>query len=105
MFGFISKKALKNYIEQVKVGNRASNLGQNHEQPISEKQKLENVYAQGYEDGTDNFYNAVCSKFNIERLRGVMDPMKKVKRKKKLKDSINHKTKMIEIIEEMLLSL
>ena len=66
MFGFISKKKLKAYIDGIKVGNRAENLGQKYP-PIDEQQKLRNVYAQGYEDGTDNFYNAVCSKFGIER--------------------------------------
>ena len=67
MFGFISKKKLKNYIEDVKRGNRAKTLGQNYDRPISEKQSETNIYAQGYEDGTDNFYNALCSKFKIKR--------------------------------------
>ena len=67
MFGFISKKKLKNYIEGVKRENRAKILGQNYDSPISEKQVKTNIYAQGYEDGTDNFYNALCSKFNIKR--------------------------------------
>lgn len=63
MLGFISKKKLKNYIEDVKRRNRAKILGQNYDSPISEKQKKTNIYAQGYEDGTDNFYNALYSKF------------------------------------------
>lgn len=67
MFGFISKKKLKNYIEAVKRRNRAEFLGQNYDRPISEEQKKKNLYAQGYEDGTDNFYNALCSEFNIKR--------------------------------------
>ncbi len=67
MFGFISKKKLKNYIEEVKRRNRAKILGQNYDSPISEEQKKKNLYAQGYEDGTDNFYNALCSEFNIKR--------------------------------------
>ena len=66
MFGFISKKKIKVYIDGIKAENRARNLGQEYP-PIDEKQKLRNAYAQGYEDGTDNFYNAVCSQFGIER--------------------------------------
>ena len=67
MFGFINKKKLKNYIEEVKRGNRAKILGQKYDSPISEEQQEKNLYAQGYEDGTDNFYNALCRKFNIRR--------------------------------------
>ena len=75
---FISKKKLKNYIEQLQADNRASKLGQNYDQPISEAQQdmnlyLQgyededmNLYLQGYEDGTDNFFNAVCEKFKIK---------------------------------------
>ena len=62
---FISKKKLKKYIEEIKDGNRASKMGQNYEQPISEEQKTKNLYLQGYEDGTDNLYNAVCYKFKV----------------------------------------
>lgn len=67
MFGLISKKELKKYIYEIKKGNRGEKLGQKYEQPISEVQRIKNIYAQGYEDGTDNFYNALCSKFNIKR--------------------------------------
>ena len=63
---FISKKKLKNYIEQLQADNRASKLGQNYDQPISEAQQDMNLYLQGYEDGTDNFFNAVCEKFKIK---------------------------------------
>ena len=62
---FISKKKFKKYIEEIKDGNRASKMGQNYEQPISEEQKTKNLYLQGYEDGTDNLYNAVCYKFKL----------------------------------------
>lgn len=61
---FISKKKLKKYIEGIKKENRARTM-QNYDHPISDKQKTRNVYWQGYEDGTDNFYNAVCAKFKI----------------------------------------
>ena len=67
MFGFISKRKLKKYISGIKTENRGINLGQKYDAPIDEKQKMRNIYAQGYEDGTDNFYNAICSKFNIKR--------------------------------------
>ena len=62
---FISKKKLKKYIEEIKDGNRASKMGQNYEQPISEEQKTKNLYLEGYEDGMDNLYNAVCYKFKL----------------------------------------
>lgn len=65
---FISKKKLQKYIEEIKKGNRARTM-QNYNHPISEKQQVSNAYWQGYEDGTDNFYNAVCAKFKIGRER------------------------------------
>jgi hypothetical protein len=64
---FIGKKKLAKYIKELKDGNRAENLGQKFTSPISEKQAHTNIYAQGYEDGTDNFFNAVCAKFKIGR--------------------------------------
>ena len=64
---FINKKKLQKYIEKIKSENRARNMGQNYDHPISEGQQKKNIYLQGYEDGTDNFYNAVCSKFKIKR--------------------------------------
>lgn len=67
MFGFISKKKLKKYIDNVKAGERANKNGQNYDRPISEEQQKKNIYLQGYEDGTNNFYNAVCAKFKIKR--------------------------------------
>ena len=62
---FISKKKLKKFIQTIKEENRASKMGQNYEHPISEEQKQKNLYLQGYEDGTDNFYNAVRAHFKI----------------------------------------
>lgn len=64
---FISKKKLKKYIEEIVIENRAKCLGQSYKDPILEEQQKKNIYAQGYEDGTDNFYNALCGKFNIKR--------------------------------------
>ncbi len=67
MFGFISKKKLQKYIKEIKDGNQKEKLYANYEQPISKKQQALNSYSQGYEDGTDNMYNALCSKFNLKR--------------------------------------
>lgn len=63
---FISKKKLAKYIKELKDGNRANILGQKYP-AATEEQKRKNIYAEGYEDGTDNFYNAVCAKFKIRR--------------------------------------
>ena len=67
MFGFISKKKLKKYMDILKEGNRACYHGQCYEMPLSLAQRDKNLYAQGYEDGTDNFFNALCGKFKIKR--------------------------------------
>ena len=64
---FISKKKLANYMKEIKDRNRKINLGANYENDLTEKQIRTNIYAQGYEDGTDNFFNAVCAKFKIKR--------------------------------------
>ena len=44
MFGFISKKKLKKYIDNVKAGERANKNGQNYDRPISEEQQKKNIY-------------------------------------------------------------
>ena len=67
MFGFISKKKLKKFMDYHKEVNRASCLGQCYGIVITETQRDKNIYAQGYEDGTDNFFNALCGKFKIKR--------------------------------------
>jgi hypothetical protein len=41
-------------------------MGANYKEPISERQQKRNLYAQAYEDGTDNMYNAICGRFNIK---------------------------------------
>ena len=64
MFGFVSKRKLKNYIEEIKQSNRARTM-QDYDHPISEEQKAKNVYWQGYEDGTDNMYNALVYKMKL----------------------------------------
>lgn len=68
---FISKRKLTKYIEKLWVNNRAEKLGQDHIQPISEEQKTKNIYLQGFEDGTDNFFNALCTKFNLKSIHRV----------------------------------
>lgn len=62
---FIRKKKLKEYLTKLKNDNRAKNMGQNYNQPISAEQQGKNIYLQGYEDGTDNMYNAISYKFKL----------------------------------------
>lgn len=64
---FISKKKLAKYMNKIKAGNRKSNLGANYENDLTNEQIRRNIYAQGYEDGTANFFNAVCAKFKVKR--------------------------------------
>ena len=45
-------------MKRIKDGNRKEKLYAKYP-PNSEDQKALNAYSQGYEDGTDNFYNAV----------------------------------------------
>ena len=45
-------------MRRIKDGNRKEKLYAKYP-PNSKDQKVLNVYSQGYEDGTDNFYNAV----------------------------------------------
>lgn len=45
-------------MKKIKDGNRKEKLYAKYP-PNSEDQKVLNAYSQGYEDGTDNFYNAV----------------------------------------------
>lgn len=68
---FISKKKLVKYIEKLLVDNRAAKMGQMYMNPISEDQKHKNLYLQGFEDGTDNFFNALCAKFNLKSIHRV----------------------------------
>jgi hypothetical protein len=62
---FIRKKKLKEYITKLKNDNRAKSMGQNYTQPLSAEQQGKNIYLQGYEDGTDNMYNAISHKFKL----------------------------------------
>ena len=45
-------------MREIKDGNRKEKLHAKYP-PNSKDQKVLNAYSQGYEDGTDNFYNAV----------------------------------------------
>lgn len=54
-------KKLEKILEEmrkIKDGNRKENLYAKYP-PNSKDQEVLNAYSQGYEDGTDNFYNAV----------------------------------------------
>ena len=46
-------------MKQIKDGNRKENLYAKYP-PNSKDQEVLNAYSQGYEDGTDNFYNATA---------------------------------------------
>lgn len=64
MFGFISKKKLGNYLMQIRQDNRKEHLGAKYP-PDDRRQEEANLYAQAYEDGTDNAINDIISKFHI----------------------------------------
>ncbi len=64
MFGFISKKKLGNYLMKVRQDNRKEKLGAKYP-PEDKGQEETNLYAQAYEDGTDNTINAIIGKFKI----------------------------------------
>ena len=48
------------YAKEIKVGNRATDIYAKYPPEDIRQEKL-NCYSQGYEDGTDNFYNALKS--------------------------------------------
>ena len=60
MFGMVSKKKVLDYIKKIKDGNRKEQLYAKYHPRTHGQEKL-NCYSQGYEDGTDNFYNALKS--------------------------------------------
>ena len=66
MFGLVRKKALIRYMKEIKDENRASNIYAKYP-PKDNKQEKLNCYSQGYEDGTDNFYNVMMQKFRLNR--------------------------------------
>ena len=60
MFGMVSKKKVLDYIKKIKDENRKEHLYAKYTPRTPEQEKL-NCYSQGYEDGTDNLYNALKS--------------------------------------------
>lgn len=54
-------------MRQIKDGNRKENLYAKYP-PNGKDQEVLNAYSQGYEDGTDNFYNAI-----VEMIRKHMN--------------------------------
>ena len=58
MFGLIRKKKVLEKMKEIQDGNRATDLYAKYPPKDKEQEKL-NCYSQGYEDGTDNFYNGL----------------------------------------------
>ena len=58
MLGLVRKKKVLKRMEEIKSENRKENLFAKY-QPKDIKQEKLNSYSQGYEDGTDNFYNGL----------------------------------------------
>ena len=58
MFGLVSKKKVLKKMLEIKNGNRKENLYAKYPPKDAKQEKL-NCYSQGYEDGTDNFYNGL----------------------------------------------
>ena len=56
MLGLIRKKKVLEKMKAIKDGNRAKDLYAKYPPKDKEQEKL-NCYSQGYEDGTDKFYN------------------------------------------------
>lgn len=50
-------------MKEIKGINRKENLYANYP-PKDKEQEMFNAYSQGYEDGTDNFYNAIVDSIN-----------------------------------------
>lgn len=67
MFGLISKKRVIEYLEQIKDGSRAENMFTGKESATPDRQRALKAYSQGYEDGTDNVYNALLYRFSLKK--------------------------------------
>lgn len=61
---FIRKKTLLKYIDMIKDDNRKEKIYADYP-PKDDKQEVLNAYSTGYEDGTDNMYNAIRHKFKF----------------------------------------
>lgn len=58
MLGFVRKKKVLKEMKRIKDENRKENLYAKY--PAENLgQAMLNIYSQGYEDGTDNFYNGL----------------------------------------------
>lgn len=58
MFGLIRKKKVLLKMDELKRNNRKEKIYAKY--PANdERQERLNIYSQGYEDGTDNFYNGL----------------------------------------------
>lgn len=69
MLGFISKKKLLKKMNELRESGKQENNGAKYP-PENEKDKHWNILTRGYEDGHDNFYNALYSEFfNHRKLR------------------------------------
>ena len=71
-------------MREIKDGNRKEKLYAKYP-PNSKDQKVLNAYSQGYEDGTDNFYNAVV---DIIRKYMTNDPAGKAPKVENILDKI-----------------
>lgn len=58
MFGLIRKKKVLSKMNEIKNRNRKENLYAKYPANDAGQERL-NIYSQGYEDGTDNFYNGL----------------------------------------------
>ena len=63
MFGFVRKKKLLEEMNRIKISGQKEYNGVEYP-PKTEEQAIWNIMMQGYEDGHDNFYNALKSWLN-----------------------------------------
>lgn len=63
---FISKRKLNEYIREIKDQNRKEKLYAKYPADTKE-QEIKKAYSVGYEDGTDNMYNALVHHFKLKR--------------------------------------
>lgn len=61
MFGLISKKKLLKEMDRIRESGKKKNNGVKYP-PNNENDKSMNCVLQGYEDGHDNFYNALYAR-------------------------------------------
>ena len=66
MFGLVRKKTIRKAMNEIKAANRREQMGAKYPARTEEQIAL-NLYATGYENGTDNFYNALLYKLAMKR--------------------------------------